>query len=396
MFKFGLPREVEVFFSRRIGIIGFEEVPIYGGVRTYGLVGNTNLGLMTMQTRSLGEVASENFSVLRVKQNVLGRSYVGGIFTSRQGESTFEDTTVGGDFQFRFGVNTLIQGSVARSDRPGSGSADSSDWFFNASAQENKDLYDWVIRYTDVGEDFRPGIGFVRRHDQRALMTNVHYKPRPGWRGVRQLIFGFNYQRVEDRDGVLETQIYRPGFMMNFQTEDVLMVLYFDDYERVPYPFSIGPGVVIPAGEYESRQVRVVFNSNPSRRFSVSAIHQQGGLYGGDMLATRLTLRYNPLSQLRLTSDTQYDDVDVPSGKVDSLITRFYVSYYFSPELTTRAAVQYSSLYEEFVANFRVRWIYTPGSEAWFVYDEGRRFGLLEPSLRDRAVILKVVHNFHF
>jgi hypothetical protein len=58
--------------------------------------------------------------------------------------------------------------------------------------------------------------------------------------------------------------------------------------------------------------------------------------------------------------------------------------------------VQYSSLYEDFVVNFRVRWIYTPGSEAWFVYDEGRRFGLLDPSLRDRAVIFKVVHNFHF
>ena len=37
----------------------------------------------------------------------------------------------------------------------------------------------------------------------------------------------------------------------------------------------------------------------------------------------------------------------------------------------------------------------TSGSEAWLVYDEGRRFDLVGPSLRDRALILKVVHNLH-
>ena len=396
LFKFGLPRDVEVFFSRRIGIIGTQEVPIYGGVRTYGLVGNTNLGLMTMQTRPAAGFESENFSVLRAKQNVLGRSYVGGIFTSRQGDSTFEDMTLGGDFQFRFGVNTLIQGSVARNHRLGGESGDSSDWFVNASAQENRDAYDWVIRYTDVGEGFEPGIGFVRRHDQRALMTNVHYKPRPDWKGVRQLLVGFNYQRVEDHDRILETQIFRPGFSAVFQSEDILTLLFFDNFERVEFPFSIGPGVAIPAGDYRHNQFSAAFSSNPSRRWSVALNHMQGGFYDGDILSSRLTLRFSPVPQVQLTSMAQYDDVDVPTGEVESVIARLYVSYYFSPELTTRAAVQYSSLYEDFVANFRVRWIYTPGSEAWFVYDEGRRFGLLEPSLRDRAVILKVVHNFHF
>ena len=49
-----------------------------------------------------------------------------------------------------------------------------------------------------------------------------------------------------------------------------------------------------------------------------------------------------------------------------------------------------------FVLNARLRWIFTPGSEAWLVYDEGRRFDLVGPSLLDRALILKVVHNFRF
>lgn len=393
LFKFGLPRDVEVFFSRRIGIIGSREVPIIAGVRTYGLVGRTNLGLMTMQTSSLDDEASENFSVVRLKHNVLDRSYIGGIFTSRQGNSTREDTTWGGDFNFLFGVNTFLRGSVARSNRAG---VDSGDWFGNVEASQNVDRYDWAVRYTDVGKGFEPGIGFVRRRDQRALITTAHYKPRPDWRGVRQLSFGLDYQRVENHDGILETQNVQPGFTAIFQTEDIVRVGYIDAFERVPLPFFIGPGVVIPAGEYKQRQLSAAFNSNRSRRLSVTASHRQGGFFDGDILSSRLSLQFSPVSQVRLNPVIQYDNVSVPGGNVESVIASFNVSYYFSPELTTRAAVQYSSSRDEFVANFRVRWIYTPGSEAWFVYDEGRQFGLLEPSLRERAVIVKVVHNFHF
>jgi len=393
LFKFGLPRSVEVFFSRRIGIIGRKEIPIIGGVRAYGLAGSTNVGLMTMQTGSSGNFASENFSVVRLKQNVLGRSYIGGIFTSRQGNSTFEDTTWGGDFQFRFGVNSLVEGSVARNSRP---ETDSGDWFGTVTASQSVDLYDWRVRYTDVGDGFEPGIGFVRRHDQRALITSAHYKPRPDWRGVRQLSFGLDYQRIENHDRVLETQSFRPGFTATFQTEDVLRIGYSDAFERVPLPFFIGPGVMIPAGEYKQREASASFNSNRSRRLSATASYEQGSFYDGDIRSSRLSFQYNPISQVRLSPSIQYDDVHVPGGDVESVIAKLIVSYYFSPELTTRATVQYSSQHEDFIANFRVRWIYTPGSEAWFVYDEGRRFGLLEPSLLDRAVIVKVVHNFHF
>ena len=127
LFEFGLRREAEVFFSRRIGIRGRREVPIIAGARTYGQVGDTNLGLMTMQTASVDSVElppggappgtpgleaipTENFTVARVKQNVLGRSYVGGIVTARNGDMTRDDTTVGGDFQFLFGVNSRVVG----------------------------------------------------------------------------------------------------------------------------------------------------------------------------------------------------------------------------------------------------------------------------------------------
>lgn len=60
------------------------------------------------------------------------------------------------------------------------------------------------------------------------------------------------------------------------------------------------------------------------------------------------------------------------------------------------ASRDYSSLLEDFVFNFRLRWIYTPGSEMWLVYDQLRRFETPAALLRDQALFFKVVHNFHF
>ena len=393
LFEFGLPEQAEVFFSRRIGLRHGSEVPILGGARAYGMVGNTNIGLMTMQTRESSGFEGENFSVARVKHNILGRSYFGGILTSRKGEAKFEDTTAGGDFMLLFGTNFKINGSLARSNRQG---IDEGNWMGNLSVRQDMDLYDWVVSYDDIGRNFAPGMGFILRPDQRNLRANIHYNPRPGWKGVRQLTFGHLYRRVENHDGVLETQIFRPRFWVEFQTQDWLMTQYNDTFDRVPYPFQVAPGVFIQAGDYKNRQFLAFFRSHRSRRIALRTIYEGGSFYGGNIQSASFELIFKPVPQLHLSTEHTFDRVDVSGGSFDSLISTLLVSYNFSPALTTRFATQYSSLLEDFVLNFRLRWIYAPRSEVWLVYDETRRFPTLGSLLRDRALILKVVHNFNF
>lgn len=393
LFEFGIPHSAEVFFSRRIGLRGGREVPIIGGARTYGMVGNTNLGLMTMQTRDSGGFGGENFSVARVKHNILGRSYIGGIFTGRLGVDEFEDTTLGGDFMLLFGRNFKINGSLARSGHTG---VDEGDWFGTVGVSHNTDLYDWIIRYDNIGPNFDPGIGFIQRPDQRTFLVNAHYKPRPGWKGVRQLTFGTYYRRTENYQGALETRTIRPGFLCTFQTEDWMMAMYRDSFEMAPYTFPIAPGVFIPSGEYNNRQLWLFFTSNHARRIAARMNYKGGGFYGGTRHSAFLSLMFKPMPRLHLSLSNTLDSIDVPAGSFDSLITMLEVSYHISPTLTTRVATQYSSLLDDFIFNFRLRWIYSPDSEIWFVYDEGRRFGLEGPSLRDRALIIKAVYNLNF
>mgnify|MGYP007000208674 len=85
-FSVGNPREVELFFSRRIGIgAGGVQQPIGAGARLSGKVsGSTNLGLIHMQTQSVNALAGNSYTVARVNQELINRSSLGAMYVARQ------------------------------------------------------------------------------------------------------------------------------------------------------------------------------------------------------------------------------------------------------------------------------------------------------------------------
>ena len=393
LFHFGLYNRAEIFFSRRIGLRGNREVPIIGGARLHGLVGDTNVGFLSMQTAESGGIGGENFTVAMAKHNIFRRSYVGGIVTRRSGVASEEDTSFAGEFSFVLDNNLWFHGYLARSGRPGVASGN---WSDNVGIFHPTDLYEWEVRYDDIGPNFDPGIGFVLRPDQRAWTLYGAYKPRPGWTGVRQLYLGLIYKRYQNYDGVLETESYFPSAQIYFHSGDMLAVEGDLTDDLIPYAFAIAPGVAIPPGIYANRQAMFHFFSSPSRPLKLNASYGQGGFYGGHMRQAIMSVLFKATPRLHMSVEASYTGAELPGGDFESTIARLYVSYFFSPNLITRVATQYSSLYEDFVFNFRLRWIYAPGSEAWLVYDEGHSFGLPGSSLRDRALIAKIVYNFNF
>jgi len=91
--RFRPPEEdLLLFFSRRIGLTDSgEQLPLYGGVRLTGRAGAYGLGLMTMQGEEFGGRPSENYTVARVRRDVLANSDVGAIFVSRDASGTGDD-----------------------------------------------------------------------------------------------------------------------------------------------------------------------------------------------------------------------------------------------------------------------------------------------------------------
>src|SRR5258705_11980460 len=106
IFLFGRQGQNQAFFTRRIGLTdNAAPVPIDYGVKVTGKIGPYNVGFLQVQTRKLGEASTglgiprQQFTVLRVKRDILKRSYVGAILVNRQGA-----TPVGGGIYNHVGV----------------------------------------------------------------------------------------------------------------------------------------------------------------------------------------------------------------------------------------------------------------------------------------------------
>ena len=87
--KYG--RSFTMFHSRRIGLEDGMQIPISGGGRLSGKIGNFDLGLLNMSSESKGDVPGTNYNVARVKSNFLKKSNFGAIFINRNSMGTLRD-----------------------------------------------------------------------------------------------------------------------------------------------------------------------------------------------------------------------------------------------------------------------------------------------------------------
>ena len=162
-FTVGAPGEVDLFFSRRIGLDQGRLVPIIGGGRVSGKVGQTNIGLLSMFTEDVEDfgVDQNNFSVARVNHNFEGsRSSLGGIFINRAGLGSMDDDynrVFAMDGKWGIGNKAEVTGFVAKSNTPG---IEDQDHAFKILA--NYDWNGWNLRagYTEVAPGFNPEVGF--------------------------------------------------------------------------------------------------------------------------------------------------------------------------------------------------------------------------------------------
>ena len=88
------------FFSRRIGLLEGQQVPLQWGTKLYGKISNTNLAILDVQSGSNGIVAPTNMFAGRISQNIMDESKVGMIVTNGSQDGK-QNTLVGVDFKYK-------------------------------------------------------------------------------------------------------------------------------------------------------------------------------------------------------------------------------------------------------------------------------------------------------
>ena len=396
-----------LFYSRRIGLHDGQAVPILGGARVTGKAGAFDVGLLNIQTGDIwpGEdvptpVDHTNFTVVRIKRDLLRRSSVGALLTNRSVATIGEGAsqTFGVDGTFAFYDNLSFIGSYAATRTPELRGEDAS---YQGQFLYDGDRYGLEANHMLVGRNFRPDVGYVRRINFRRTLGTARFSPRPtSLAAVRQFNFegGIDYILTADT-GFLETRTSRLQVGAEFENSDQLTVAFTDNYELLEEPFSPGGGVAIPVGAYDFRDVEIAYALGQQHRTNGSVALRRGGYFGGDITSVDFSRGYVGITpQLAIEPSVSFNWIDVPQGAFRTDLLRARVNYTFSPWMFFSGLVQYNSADNAVSSNLRFRWEYSPGSELFVVYTEERDTDPLRPmrgvELLNRGFVVKVNRLF--
>ncbi|MGC4081915.1 MAG: DUF5916 domain-containing protein [Vicinamibacterales bacterium] len=391
-----------LFYSRRIGLANSREVPIWGGGRVTGRVGRYQLGLVNMQTKedTAAAAPSTNFSVVRIKRDVLRRSSIGLLATSRSKSQAIAGSSsqaFGVDGTFAFFTNWTVATYYAQT-RADNRTNDNAS--YRLQTEYTGDRYGLQLERLAIDPAFDPEVGFLRRIDMRKNYAQARFSPRPRRvKAVRKFVGIGQYTYVEDAAGHVTTKLADGEFAIEFQNSDRFQLGVQEDYELIARAFSVVPGARIGVGGYDFTVGRIGYNLGQQRRISGNMLFERGEFYDGTRTGFTFTrARVNFSSQLSIEPTVTLNWIELPAGSFSSKLAGSRITFTATPLLFASALVQYNSSTHSVSTNARLRWEYRPGSELFVVYNEERDSEATAgtPGLLNRSFVVKVNRFFRF
>ena len=382
------PPPLELFYSRNIGLSAAgTPISIPVGGKLTGKASGFDIGLLSAHTARTGTQAGETFAVGRVRKELLGRSYVGAIATLRQG-NTVPNAVIGADARFTFWKNFNVMGLAARSEDRGK----APQWATQLGTEWRDDFVEIGANYIDIDPGFNPGIGYVRVKE-RLMGVRGSVKPRPGRWGIRQFEVTPSSVWYDDGKGTLRSRESSLTLATAFQSGDRLEFVPANSYERLVRPFTVGPGAVVPVGEYEWRGATMTFRSYNGRKASGTASVSNGSFYDGSKTTATLSADLRPNKTLSFAPSYQINDVALPASALVTHLVGLRANVSFSTNLLTSAFVQYSSTGQLTATQVRLNYIFRTIDNVYLVYNETRYTDGVFEGRANRSLVMKTTYS---
>jgi hypothetical protein len=395
LFAVGSNNAAQMFFSRRIGISqAGAPVPIQGGGRITGRAAGMDVGLLHIRTDGLEEVQPSNrYSVARVSRQFGNRTQLGAIVTDRTAVSDRDDygRTYAVDGRLGIGESVTLNAVAGTTDRPGiSGSSEA----IMLSGEYR--TRDWRVtsNYNQVGANFRPDVGFLRRSDFRAGGAQVmRYVRTPGLGWLRELRPHADFTTSYSLDGFKETSLVHLDVHVAWENGAMFSPALDRVYDGLRESFAVAPGIRVEPGSYggwlwaprfnTSTQVPVVLRTGADVGTFLSG-SRKGGFGSiefrqGETLAGRIRLEHNR--------------IDLAEGNFDVTLAQGRIAYSFTPSFFIQSLLQYNSQSKVWSGNIRLGWLDTAGTGLFVVYNERQLAdGIVGPL--ERSVLVKFTRQF--
>jgi hypothetical protein len=388
------PPPFQLFFSRNIGINpAFGEVPMLGGGRLSGRVGNQTVGFLSaVNGAKYGEPATL-FNVGRVKRDFGSANYIGAMVVDRRSDSTW-NTATGADFSWWPKGAFNLQGFIASTATEGAGGDDIA-WRLGTDYQTN--LVGFSASHLVVGDEANPAAGFLTRTNIRRTQTNSRATWRPtsflNLRRVNTLLWT---DHTADMDWQRLDYTVTVGVRPIWNTEDGIGLFYTRGRNRIAAPFTLTGRVPVPAGDYLYASSSIFLSSGRARPVTGDVNIDLQNTFGGTIHNVRGGISATPGKHLALRTGYSYSQADLPNGAFEVHLLSLRAAYTFTTRVALNSLVQYNSLANNVSANLRLNIIHRPGSDIFVVLNEERGSETSTWDPRNRAMRLKVTYLARF
>jgi hypothetical protein len=390
-----------LFFSRRIGLSrdGSVKIPLLGGVRTTGKIGETDLGVLSIWTDKKNvldengnsmEIPLTNVSVLRVKQPVFGQSSVGVIGVNKQAGSIVYNRTAGADWNFFLTEQLQIGGFAAKTFdydlTRDNGTA-------NIDVNYMTDDVELQAQYMTIDNGFNPELGYVPRTGVRKLYFCPAVATRPGFFGIRKtFLFGeFSYHSKPDWS--LESGYNLLSSYTLFENGSELFVGVPWQKEVLTEDFYIRNETIIPAGTYTFTRFVANYYSDRSRPLSGSITEKIGSFYNGTINTLELGAAWKPSIHWKFDVQYQRNDIKLPveNGTFATNLIIGRINWGLTTKMFSKLFVQWNDADSDMNINLLFNYQYLPNSDIYLVYNE--QWDVQHsPRINNRTIVAKMTY----
>jgi hypothetical protein len=400
LFRVGKGDELDLFFSRRIGVD--EEtgslVPIRGGARVSGKAAGFNVGVLNMQTGDSGTRPANNFTVLRASRELASRSGVGAMFVNRDATGSLArsgdyNRTVGADARAGIGERVTLAGFAARTATPG---LSGRDYAYNFDSEYDDGKHRGTFEWGVTGEDFNPEVGFLENEDgYRRFRVGFEETMRQerirNW-GFREFLPHANYTRYDYLDGGLNSAELHVDNHWDWENGNFVTAALNGTWDGLRESFEVYPGIVVPAGEHGGPRLTLRVNSDRRRWLFGRTQWDLGKFLNGTQSSPTFQVILRDSGRFAVDTTWSYRAITLPQGAFHTNLGNMRVTYNFSPSVFLQSLVQYNDRTDRWSTNLRFHWLQTAGTGLFVVYNNTESLNGMGPV--NRAFIVKFVRQF--
>ena len=388
IYRFAPSSGVYPYFSRKIGLQSGNPIPILYGGRVIGKIGKVEVAAQQVKTRQTDFNNSEDFSVIRIKQNFLKESSIGVLYTRRHTNKGPEfvpplpdRNTLGVDLTlntstFLKNQNLQFQAFAVIHNPNNYDEIRNNIWDRSTRGLRFNFPYDpWSgsLSYREFGVFYDPAVGFSRRNSFRRVEPRIRFSPilekSPL---IRELKWEISFENLMSLQWKKLTQNIRvTPLSIRFESGDEISYQIIRNYEKLLYNFNIlgDDSIIIPIGDYTNWSHQIELETANYRKIVYEIELNIEGFWSGNRTEYQNNLTFRPFPGINLSLGYNHSNVNLKEGSFKTNLIRFIGDFDFTPFISFSSNIQYDDISKNIGINNRFKYTITPGSDIYFVYN---------------------------